>query len=242
MRRRFAATGFVGTGSLSRFSGSPSCTAFGTSSADVYCTDFSGTTNYASGERYYTYTLPLGGTYIVGLYNSAWLPLAIGGNGLWQVTNKVRLNTRPDADNTPVNSNNWDECGSVCAPSLPTFTYTFTALNYYPVVLQIEDHYTSSSSSWPMSSVPTQFLLYSTAAPSGCSTPPAIPGVRPHLAQTTSLSGDLDELLPSFLRSRCPGQRDDRRSSRLPGQNHSRVHHQLADRPEQECHLQSQHR
>lgn len=238
-----------GTGSLSCFSGTPSCSGFTTNSADVYCTDFSATTDYSSGERYYTYTLLAANTYIVGFYSSAWLALAMGGNGVWQVTNKIQLSTRPDGvintspvtstlpviyrtintlhvhivqmadadstdtlrcrwatDNTPVNTNNWDECGSVCSPSLPngfvlypnncTFTFTITALNYYAVALQIEDYFTSSSST-PMSSVPIQFLFYGTNAPTGCSIPPTIIGVRPNLGDR-SFTSSFKCLLFSF--------------------------------------------
>ena len=229
-----------GTGSMSCFSGSPSCLAFGSVPADVYCTDFSSTTDYSSGERYDTYSLPIGGTYVLGFSSSAWLLLAIGGNGAWQVTNRIQLSLRPDGvlntspvtstlpviyrtinvqhthivqmadadgtdtlrcrwatSNSPSNNNNWNECGSVCSPSLPTgfslspnnctITYTITALNYYAVALQIEDYYTSSSST-PMSSVPIQFLFYGISAPSGCSTPPSIIGVRPNLGMRFLIS------------------------------------------------------
>ena len=231
-----------GTGSMSCFWGSPSCTGFSTVSADVYCTDFSSTTDYSSGERYNTFTLTIGGTYVVGFASNAWLALAMGGNGNWQVTNRIQLSLRPDGvlntspvtstlpviyrtinvqhthivqmadadptdtlrcrwatNNTAINNNNWNECGSVCSPSLPTgfslspnnctFTYKITALSfYYAVALQIEDYYTSSSST-PMSSVPIQFLFYGVNAPTGCSIPPSIIGVRPNLGmfmQTSS--------------------------------------------------------
>ena len=184
----------TGTGTLACFVGG-SCGSFTTLSADVKCTDFSASTDYSSGERYDTLTLPLGGTFVVGFKNGAWLLLAIGGNGNWQVTNKIQLTVRPDglintspvtstlpvlyrtintqhvhivqmADADPTdtlrcrwatnftitNSNGYDECASVCSPSLPLFTlfpdnctlvYTITALNYYAVALQIEDFYTS---------------------------------------------------------------------------------------------------
>jgi hypothetical protein len=87
------------------------------------------------------------------------------------------------------NTNGWDECGSVCAPTLPTYNliqenctlvFTITALNYYAVALQIEDFY-DASSTIPMSSVPIQFLFYGVNSPGGCSTPPSIIGVRPNL-------------------------------------------------------------
>lgn len=220
----------TGTGTLPCYVGS--CGSFTTLSTDVTCTDFSATTDYSSGERYDTLTLPLGSTFIVGFYNGNWLALAIGGNSYWQVTGKVQLTVRPDGvintspvtstlpvlyrtvnvqhvhvvqmadadttdtlrcrwatSNTPANTNNYDECASVCSPSLPSFTlfpnnctlvYTITALNYYAVALQIEDYYTSTTPT-PMSSVPLQFLFYGVNAPSGCSTAPTIIGVRPNL-------------------------------------------------------------
>jgi hypothetical protein len=91
--------------------------------------------------------------------------------------------------NSTGNNNNWDECDSVCAPSLPSYTlipdnctlvYTITTLNYYAVAIQIEDYYTSTSPT-PMSSVPIQFLFLGVNPPGGCSTAPSIIGVRPNL-------------------------------------------------------------
>ena len=90
------------------------------------------------------------------------------------------------------NTNGFNECRSICAPSLPgiptliqnncTLVFTLTTINYYAVALQIEDYYTSSSST-PMSSVPIQFLFYSRPSPGGsCSTAPTIIGMRPNLA------------------------------------------------------------
>ena len=227
-------TAFVGsgTGNLQCYSGG-SCGSFATISADVYCTDFSAGTDYSLGEKYTTFTLPLGGTFIIAFASSAWLALAIRGGGAWQVTNKINLAVRPDGilntspvtstlpviyrtvnvphvhivqmsdadstdtlrcrwatNNSPANYNNWDECGSVCSPTLPSFSlipdnctivYTIsTASSYYAVALQIEDFYTSTSAT-PMSSVPIQFLFYGITAPSGCSSPPVITGVRPNL-------------------------------------------------------------
>ena len=100
------------------------------------------------------------------------------------------------------NSNNYDECGSVCAPSLPTgyvlmsnnctLKFTLTTANYYAVALQIEDFYTSSATT-PMSSVPIQFLFYGRPNPGGsCSSPPSIIGVRPNLACLGVPIGRLD--------------------------------------------------
>ena len=220
----------TGTGTLSCSIGT--CGSFTNLDADVICTDFSNTTNYSSGERFDTLSLPLNKTFVAGFISGAWLSLAIGGGGNWQVTTKIQLNVRPDGiintspvtstipvlyrtinvqhvhivqmadadpsdilrcrwstNNTPVNFNNYDECASVCSPSLPVFqlipdnctlVYTITALDYYAVALQIEDYYDSSSAT-PMSSVPLQFLFYGVNAPGGCSIAPTIIGVRPNL-------------------------------------------------------------
>jgi hypothetical protein len=210
------------------------CSSFTTQSADVRCTAFSPLPmDYSSGEIYDTLTLPLGATFTIGFTRNAWLVLAIGGNGPWQVTSKIDLTIRPDGiintspvtstlpvfyrtinvqhvhviqmadadttdtlrcrwatNNSVTNTNNYDECGSVCAPSLPagytlfsdncTLVYTLNETNYFAVALQIEDYYTSTSPT-PMSSVPIQFLFYGTVTVSGCSTPPSIIGVRPNL-------------------------------------------------------------
>lgn len=219
-----------GTGSCTCFVGS--CGSFLTSTTDVYCTDFSTGADYSSGERYDTKVLQLGASYVFGFYSSAWLALAIGGNGDWQVTGRINLAVRPDgilntspfATTIPViykainvqhvhviqmadfdstdtlkcrwstassNFNNFDECDSVCAPSLPmgytlfgnncTLKFTLTTVAYYAVAFQIEDYYTPSSTT-PMSSVPIQFLFYGRSMVAGCSTPPTIIGVRPNLA------------------------------------------------------------
>lgn len=99
------------------------------------------------------------------------------------------LRCRWSTNNSPVNFNNYDECGSVCAPTLPTYTlypnnctlvFTITALNYYAVALQIEDFFNTTATT-PMSSVPIQFLFYGISAPTGCSTAPQIIGARPNL-------------------------------------------------------------
>jgi hypothetical protein len=218
-----------GTGHLMCYTGG-SCGSFTTISADVHCTDYSITMNFALGERYDIFTLPLNGTFIIGFNSSAWLALALKGGGTWQTTNEINLVVRPDgyintspvtstlpviyrtinvqhvhviqmadADSTDTlrcrwstatgNTNSWDECGSVCAPTLPTYTlipenctlvFTITTLDYYAVALQIEDFYTSTSPT-PMSSVPIQFLFYGVTPPGGCSTAPSIIGVRPNL-------------------------------------------------------------
>ena len=99
------------------------------------------------------------------------------------------LRCRWATNNIPMNSNNCDECASVCAPTLPSYTlfpnnctlvFTITTLDYYAVALQIEDFYTPSSVT-PMSSVPIQFLFYGVSTPTGCSANPVIIGNRPNL-------------------------------------------------------------
>lgn len=225
--------GIIGTstGYLMCYTGG-SCGSFSTISADVYCTDYSVTMDFSLGERYDRFTLPLGGTFVIGFNSSAWLALALQGGGNWQTTNKIQLTVRPDGiintspvtstlpviyrvinvqhvhviqmadadsgdilrcrwstNNLPANTNNWDECGSVCAPTLPSYTlypdnctlvFNITVTDYYAVALQIEDFYNATSPT-PMSSIPIQFLFFGIVAPSGCSTAPTIIGVRPNL-------------------------------------------------------------
>ncbi len=221
-----------GTGNLKCYAGG-FCPSFATITADVYCTDFSATTDYSLGEKYTTYNLTLGEQFIVSFTSSAWLTLAMKGGSTWTVTGQINLTLRPDGlintspvtstlpviyrtvnvqhvhviqmsdadttdtlrcrwstNNSPVNYNTYDECGSVCSPTLPTFTLypdnctlVFTinvTAGYYAVALQIEDFFTSTSPT-PMSSVPIQFLFYGITAPGGCSTAPSIIGVRPNL-------------------------------------------------------------
>ena len=117
------------------------------------------------------------------------------------------LRCRWSTDNSPSNTNSYDECGSVCAPSLPTYTlhsdnctlvFTLTSTTYYAVALQIEDYY-NSTSTIPMSSVPIQFLFYGRSAPSGCSTPPSIIGVRPNLGNSHCLLLMIFVLIVIFL-------------------------------------------
>jgi hypothetical protein len=220
-----------GTGNLVCYVGG-SCNNFSNIPADVYCTDFSAVTDYSLGERYTTYTLLLGRTYIVSFTGGNWLLLALKGNGAWSVTNEINLTVRPDGiiNTSPVtstlpviyqtinvqhvhviqmsdadatdtlrcrwattNTSAWigyNECGSICSPTLPTFalypnncTIVFT-LNvtggYYAVAIQIEDFF-NSTTTVAMSSVPIQFLFYGITPPAGCSTAPSIIGVRPNL-------------------------------------------------------------
>ena len=86
------------------------------------------------------------------------------------------------------NTNSYNECRNVCSgvPGAVLYTdnctlvFTLTRAQYYAAAaLQIEDYYNSAQTS-PMSSVPLQFLFYGYSAPSGCSTPPSIIGVRPN--------------------------------------------------------------
>ena len=93
------------------------------------------------------------------------------------------------------NYNRVDECGGICS-GLPsstvltasncTLSFTLPTANlYYACALQIEDYYSSSSTS-PMSSVPIQFLFYGyTASSSACSERPSIIGDRPNRGMIT---------------------------------------------------------
>ncbi|CAF4250066.1 unnamed protein product, partial [Adineta steineri] len=88
------------------------------------------------------------------------------------------------------NINNYDECGGVCM-GIPitynliqencTIVFELTRPGFYAAVaLQIEDFF-SSTSTTPMSSVPLQFLFYGYSAPTAsCTTPPAIIGNLPN--------------------------------------------------------------
>jgi hypothetical protein len=225
------------TGSLACYAGG-SCGSYTSISADVICTDFSGALDYSSGERVNIVTLPLNSQFTLGFYGNAWMPLAIRGNGIWQISGKIDLTVRPDGiinsspvtstlpviyrrisvqhvhivqmadanrddtlrcrwstNNSPANWNSYDECGSVCSPTLPTgfqlmgdnctLVFTLSALDYYAVALQIEDFYTPSSPT-PMSSVPIQFLFLGRSPPTGCSTAPIIIGVRPNLGKANA--------------------------------------------------------
>jgi hypothetical protein len=102
------------------------------------------------------------------------------------------LRCRWSSGSSSSNINLYNECGSVCS-GVPgailignncTIIFTLHHVSqYYAVALQIEDYY-SSSSTTPMSSVPVQFLFYSYTIPSGCSTPPAIIGNRPNRGES----------------------------------------------------------
>jgi hypothetical protein len=225
-----------GTGFLRCYAGG-FCSSYTQISADVLCTDYSSGLDFSSGERFNFTTLPVNGRFVLAFNGNAWMPLAMRGNGLWQITGMIDLTARPDGiyNTSPVtstlpviykqvnmqhvhivqmsdansldilrcrwstnnvapntNANGYDECGSVCAPTLPTgyqlfgdnctIVFTLTAVNYYAVALQIEDFYTSSSTT-PMSSVPIQFLFLGRAAPTGCIIAPSILGVRPNLGK-----------------------------------------------------------
>lgn len=99
-------------------------------------------------------------------------------------TLKCRWSTNPSS------ITGYDECGSICAPSLPTgyalylnnctLVFTLTVTNYYAIALQIEDFYTSSSTT-PMSSIPVQLMMYGRPSlNSSCTLAPAIIGARPN--------------------------------------------------------------
>ncbi|CAF0820992.1 unnamed protein product [Adineta steineri] len=112
------------------------------------------------------------------------------------------------------NINNYDECSGVCngiplATNLiqDNCTLVFSLANagqYAAAALQIEDYY-SSSSTTPMSSVPIQFLFYGYAAPTGsCTTPPAIIGNRPNRACIgTPIGSNVTEYI--IIQVYCPG-------------------------------------
>ncbi|CAF1061879.1 unnamed protein product [Adineta steineri] len=112
------------------------------------------------------------------------------------------------------NINGYNECSGVCM-GIPLYinlisnncTLVFrlaTAGQYAAAALQIEDYF-SSSSTTPMSSVPLQFLFYGYAAPTGsCTTPPAIIGNRPNRACIgTPIGSNVTEYI--IVQVYCPG-------------------------------------
>ncbi|CAF3514360.1 unnamed protein product [Rotaria socialis] len=137
------------------------CSGRPTITTDVYCTDCDAVVDNSSSERYDTATLTLGTSRSVGFYNSAWLALAFN-----------------SASGNPVQ--NIDACRSACVCQTPALAASQTG-RYFAVALQIEDFY-SSSSTTPMSSIPIQFLFYVVAAPTSCSVRLVIIGVRPNRA------------------------------------------------------------
>ncbi|CAF1676988.1 unnamed protein product, partial [Adineta ricciae] len=113
------------------------------------------------------------------------------------------------------NYNRVDECGGICS-GLPsstvltasncTLSFTLPTANlYYACALQIEDYYSSSSTS-PMSSVPIQFLFYGyTASAGACSERPSIIGDRPNRACIgVPIGVQLNETI--IIQTYCPGQ------------------------------------
>ena len=96
---------------------------------------------------------------------------------------------------TTSNTNSYNECADVCSgipganliESNCTLVFTLSTAGWYvAAALQIEDYYSSSSTS-PMSSVPLQFLFYGYSAPGVCSTQPVITGVRPNRGKKLKL-------------------------------------------------------
>ena len=91
-------------------------------------------------------------------------------------------------NNGSLNSNGYDECASVCAPTLPagymlfpdncTVAFTVNDTGYFAMTIQIEDYLTPTSLV-PMSSVPIQFVVYSTGV-AGVSLEPTIFGSKPN--------------------------------------------------------------
>ncbi|CAF1470702.1 unnamed protein product, partial [Adineta steineri] len=111
------------------------------------------------------------------------------------------------------NINGADECDGVCngIPGASLIynncTLVFTLTNpgvYAAAALQIEDYY-SSSSTTPMSSVPIQFLFYGYAAPTAsCTTPPAIIGNLPNRACIgTPVGSNVTQYI--IVQVYCPG-------------------------------------
>ncbi|CAF1100324.1 unnamed protein product [Adineta steineri] len=125
------------------------------------------------------------------------------------------LQCRWGTTNSGTNYNRNDECANVCMgiPSPYTLTgsnctLTFTlpkASIYYACALQIEDYY-STSSPYPMSSVPIQFLFYAYNISAGaCATAPSIIGVRPNRACIgVPYNVQLNETVE--IQTYCPGQ------------------------------------
>ncbi|UJR19911.1 hypothetical protein I4U23_023043 [Adineta vaga] len=102
------------------------------------------------------------------------------------------LRCRWSTKSTPT-INQYDECGDMCngvaganlIPGNCTIVFQLSTANWYAgVAIQIEDFFNNAAllANTPMSSVPFQFLFYGYAAPTGCSTPPAIIGDRPNRA------------------------------------------------------------
>ena len=99
------------------------------------------------------------------------------------------LRCRWSTNGTINNTNGFDECASVCAPTLPpgyilfndncTLVFTITMMASYVVSVQIEDYFNSAATT-PLSSTPVQFLIYGVSPPSGCSAKPSIMGSRPN--------------------------------------------------------------
>ncbi|CAF4191673.1 unnamed protein product, partial [Adineta steineri] len=115
---------------------------------------------------------------------------------------------------TSGNTNNYDECSGVCN-GVPN-TYALIAENctivfklttpgqYAAAALQIEDFF-SSTSTTPMSSVPIQFLFYGYSAPTAsCTTPPAIIGNLPNRACIgTPVGSNVTQYI--IVQVYCPG-------------------------------------
>ncbi|CAF1430664.1 unnamed protein product [Adineta steineri] len=113
------------------------------------------------------------------------------------------------------NYNRVNECGSICN-GLPAFTvligfnctlsFTLPTANvYYACALQIEDYF-SSTSTTPMSSVPIQFLFYAFNPSAGaCAQRPSIIGARPNRACIgVPYGAQLNETI--IAQTYCPSQ------------------------------------
>ena len=90
------------------------------------------------------------------------------------------------ADDSGKSFTRMNECGGICQSMVAsshlanncTLTFKLTQSSvYYGVALQVEDYFSQDSTS-PMSSIPIQFLIYTTKSVAACNTPPEIIGNR----------------------------------------------------------------
>ncbi|CAF4028879.1 unnamed protein product, partial [Adineta steineri] len=125
------------------------------------------------------------------------------------------LKCRWSSSSAGTNYNRVDECGGICL-GLPvstvligsncTLSFTLPTANlYYACALQIEDYF-SSTSTTPMSSVPIQFLFYAYNPSAGaCAQRPSIIGARPNRACIgVPYGAQLNETI--IAQTYCPSQ------------------------------------
>ena len=88
--------GFIGaTGNLQCFVGS-SCGSFNSTPVDGYCTDYSNALDWSSSERMDIQNLSIGVELVIGFSDFSFSILAISGNGIWFLMNRIDLSLRPD--------------------------------------------------------------------------------------------------------------------------------------------------